>query len=94
MAAGPAAPAWAELHWGTLAVQLPARAWEVHGAQGSQGPLAAFWSFPSALGQRRAPGLSDEEFGTTSALKEGEGLWGGRADSCSSESTVRAQQQQ
>lgn len=38
--------------------------------------FAAFWSFPSVLGQMTATGLSDEEFGTTSVLKkEGEGLW-------------------
>lgn len=39
--------------------------------------FAAFWSFPSALGQMRATGLSGEESGTTSVIKkEGEGLWG------------------
>lgn len=63
----------------------PAWGYEVYGAQGSRVLFAAFWSFPSALGQMRATGLSDEEFGTTSVLKKGgEGLWDGRPVCCSS----------
>lgn len=63
---------------GPLPVQLPCLSlWGSWSSGSSQVLFAAFWSFPSALGQMRATGLSDVEFGTTSVIKkEGEGLWG------------------